>query len=107
MGQTDLDGRIRLRGLFCVSQFEKWAGKGIWENRKMCGQYCLVGINGQISVFDQGVERLAGCNSFVSIIGQVVILVLVADPQSAWPVPFFRRSGIRFSMPLLRRVAMR
>ncbi|HFI6072006.1 TPA: hypothetical protein ACGRSU_004378, partial [Escherichia coli] len=41
-------------------------------------------------------ERLAGCNSFVSIIGQVVVLVLAADPLSAWPVPFFRRSGIQF-----------
>ena len=68
---------------------------------------CLKGWNGQISVFDQGVEGSWAVSKFVSIIGQVVIFVLVADPQSAWPVPFFRRSGIRFSMPLLLRVAMR
>lgn len=49
-----------------------------------------------------------GCYRFISVIGQVGILV----PCSRSPIglacfPFFRRSGTRFSMPLLRRVAMR
>ncbi|EPX6713079.1 hypothetical protein ACW16K_004539, partial [Escherichia coli] len=96
MGQMNPDGRIRPCELLYVSQFEKLAGKGIWENRKICGQYRLIGINGQISVFDQGMTGVVGCSKFVSIIGQVVVFVLVADPQSAWPFRFFRRSGIQF-----------
>ncbi|ENS1093237.1 hypothetical protein ACEZI3_004787 [Escherichia coli] len=50
----------------------------------------LVWINGQIPVFDQGMTGGRGLLSkFVSIIGQVVIFVLVADPQSAWPFRSF------------------
>lgn len=42
----------------------------------MCGQYRLIGINGQISVFDQGMTGGRGLLSkFVSIIGRVAILV--------------------------------